>query len=533
MPMIGNNINFNYMFEQILAMSNDHSISLKGLKGKSEMDNKLKIPKRIYEIEMESNDSNPKELGDKVLSIISPTIKVDPHSLVFEKVKESILGSHVLYQQHLDGKPVSGAWLRIDIDKQGKVFNILNSCIPDHFVSSIQKSDAKSLSEAEAQQIAKSSIGTTSESDIAVVSSELVYYHEQSVPILSWKIFLQTKNPIGDWKVYVKAEDGQLLKKINVLKLVNGSGRVFNPNPVVTLNDITLEDDSAIPENSYEEVSLIDLVGNGQLDGRFVSTKTTTNRVQSIGNNFRFSRADRGFKEVMVYFHIDRVQRYLQELGFGNVINRPISVNIDGRSDDNSHYSPATKDLTFGVGGVDDAEDAEVILHEYGHAIQDEIVPGWGESHEGSSMGEGFGDYLAASFFAELKPEVLRPTVANWDATFYSVANPPNLRRVDSTKLYPRDMVNEVHADGEIWSACLWEIRGKLGKRIADRLIIAHHFLLNRDAKFEDAAKALIATDKNLNNGRNENVIREVFVNRGILTRNNKRAGAAYEDLLR
>ena len=50
-----------------------------------------------------------------------------------------------------------------------------------------------------------------------------------------------------------------------------------------------------------------------------------------------------------------------KRLGFNNVLNHQIAINIDGRTDDNSHYSPSTKDLTFGTGGVDDAEDAEII----------------------------------------------------------------------------------------------------------------------------------------------------------------------------
>lgn len=102
---------------------------------------------------------------------------------------------------------------------------------------------------------------------------------------------------------------------------------------------------------------------------------------------FRFNRADRAFKELMVYFHIDRTQKHIQELGFENVLNHSIEVNIDGITDDNSFYSPATKSLTFGTGGVDDAEDAEIILHEYGHAIQDDQVPGWGQHEEGKAMG--------------------------------------------------------------------------------------------------------------------------------------------------
>jgi Zn-dependent metalloprotease len=234
----------------------------------------------------------------------------------------------------------------------------------------------------------------------------------------------------------------------------------------------------------------------------------------------------------MVYYHIDSIQRYLQQIGFDNVLNHQIAVNIDGRTDDNSHYSPVGKDLTFGTGGVDDAEDADIIAHEYGHAIQDNQVPGWGDSHEAGSMGEAFGDYLAASFFAEIKPSILRPTIGNWDAVAYSGDEPPCLRRLDSNKRYPKDIVNEVHADGEIWSACLWELRAALGRNVADRLVIAHHFLLNRFATFENAANALITADKNLNQGRNESVIRDIFVKRGILPntkRNNKRAGLPFD----
>jgi hypothetical protein len=31
---------------------------------------------------------------------------------------------------------------------------------------------------------------------------------------------------------------------------------------------------------------------------------------------------------------------------------------------------------------------------------------------------------------------------------------------MDAAKHYPENIVNEVHADGEMWSATLWRIRG-------------------------------------------------------------------------
>jgi Zn-dependent metalloprotease len=49
---------------------------------------------------------------------------------------------------------------------------------------------------------------------------------------------------------------------------------------------------------------------------------------------------------------------------------------------------------------VDDAEDADVIVHEYGHAIQADQVPGFGAGGDAGGMGEGFGDYLAGTISA-------------------------------------------------------------------------------------------------------------------------------------
>ena len=143
-------------------------------------------------------------------------------------------------------------------------------------------------------------------------------------------------------------------------------------------------------------------------------------------------------------------------------------------------------------------------------------MPGWGEAMEGAAMGEGFGDFLAASFFADWKPAWLRPAISSWDC-IASEGHPPALRRLDGDKKYPKAITGEEHEDGEIWSACLWQLRDQLGRGAAEKLIIAHHYLLNRWAEFEDAANAMLAADRQLNASRNHPAIRKVFVDRGIL----------------
>ena len=525
---------------------------LKGLTAKVETHHRYKTPHQIYDVKTQGSGKSPRKIAEATLKKIAGDLKIKPDlsQLKFDKVRETILGSHVLYQQYHAGKPISGAWIRVDVDKDGRVFNIHNDLVSEPAMVKTRKADAKlaattetkQLSASQAEALAIEAAAPAKGDATRIVSSESCYYKHNGVPTLSWKVIVKTtpsrsgakaRRP-AEWKIYIDAQTGAILDKHNLLRFIDGKGRVFDPNPVVTLNDTSLEDYSKIPDKAYTEVVLRDLKKGGFIEGPYVTTKTTRNRIKRKNRDFRFKRTDRAFKEVMVYFHIDRLQRHLQEMGFDNVLNHPIPVNIDGQSDDNSHYSPSDKDLTFGTGGVDDAEDAEIILHEYGHAIQDNQVPGFGQSSEGGAMGEGFGDFLAASFFSDVKPKNMKPTVGNWDATAYSGAEPPYLRRLDSNKQYPKDLRGEVHDDGEIWSACLWELRAALGRATTEKLVIAHHFLLARDSGFEEGANALITADKNLNKGVNESVIRDVFVRRGILPnpkRRGKRAGQPFDEI--
>lgn len=507
------------------------------VKAKVELDPTYKVPRRYYDVHEPASKGDPREAAEAFLKKAAGDLQInrDLSNLRFDQVKESVLGNHVLFQQQHGGRPVTGAWVRVDLDPAGKVYNVQSDLIPQSVLGKAQAAATPAgpgIAEEEAIAKALAATGSTSETPHTIHGTEQVAYPVDGQPTPAWKVVVIGDRPLGEWKVYVDAASGAVLGVVSLLKEVRG--RVFDPHPVATLNDTMLEDTSTILDLAYAEVELVGLDGSGHLDGPFVSTANTPARVQRDNGDFLFKRADQPFKEVMVYFHIDRVQRYLQGLGFTNVLNGPIKVNVVGRSDDNSDYSPVTKALRFGTGGVDDAEDAEIILHEYGHAIQDNQVPGFGASDECGAMGEGFGDYLAGSFFANGKPARLQPCVGSWDAVSYSGDDPPSLRRLDSNKKYPRDLHGEVHDDGEIWSACLWEIRTALGGPVADKLIITHHFLLTPSSKFEDAANALITTDQQLNEGRNVDVIRDVFVRRGILPnpkRKNRRAGFRFDDI--
>jgi hypothetical protein len=264
-------------------------------------------------------------------------------------------------------------------------------------------------------------------------------------------------------------------------------------------------------------VTLLGLAGTGFLDGSYASSSASKRRVSSASEQFVFDRSNDGFSETMGYYFLDYAQRYIQTLGFSNVNNRQQVFSVDRYKQDNSFYQPSTKNITYGTGGVDDAEDAEVIWHEYGHSIQDNQVPGFGSSLEASSIGEGFGDYWAGSVGAQLSGGFQDLCIADWDATSDSSTIPACLRRLDSTKHYPEDIVGEVHDDGEIWSAALWQIRVAISAAKADTVILQHHFLLTADTSFNQAANALVTAAINLGyNPPAVNAIRTILQNRGF-----------------
>jgi hypothetical protein len=264
-----------------------------------------------------------------------------------------------------------------------------------------------------------------------------------------------------------------------------GTGRVFLPNPVADLQNESLTDqkdaDYAALQPAYHTVTLTDLDGSGTLTGRWARVVSETgDPARSATNTFVYNRHDDRFEQVMAYYWITQAQRYIQSLGFGRGTFPPVNmqsqrVRINQYGADNSFATDHPKDeLRFGKGGVDDAEDAEVILHEYGHAIH--FSQNFSFDGEGGAISEGFGDYWAADVSNIVAPTPDPACVADWDSTSYTSTVPHCLRRVDTSLHYPEDLNGEVHHDGQIWSRALWDIRTALGHDEADTIILEGQF---------------------------------------------------------
>lgn len=428
---------------------------------------------------------------------------VDPDAFHLDAVRRSNIGLHLRGREVRAGVPVADSSAAVHVVNRRVVW------VEARPAAQPGSATADPLSRHAAIRRALLDTGAGAAADVAA-QRLLVRQGAQLVDV--WRVHVFGIAPPVAATVDVAADDGRVLRVWSDARHLDGQATVFDPNPVVTARDSGLRQpaetgrpadadlDSAELTAQLRTLPLRDLDATALLAGRLVGPWVDVQgpAPHLPDGNLGYTRMDPRFEAAMAYAHIDRFQRYLQSLGLTDVNAEPqkvVAVPLQGF--DNSFYHPGSDVMAFGAGGVDDGEDAEVILHEYGHAIQDAQVPGWGSHHEGGAMGEGFGDFLAGAYYALGSDGFGNLCVADWDATTYSASDPPCLRRLDSDKRYPEDMTGSVHADGQLWSAFLWRVRSRLGTTTVERtersltLVLTAHELLTTNADFGDAVVAL------------------------------------------
>jgi Zn-dependent metalloprotease/subtilisin-like proprotein convertase family protein len=472
---------------------------------------------RIYYPAFSSDNKKPDRIVDDFLREYSSALGIDPADLKLMNSRKSLGAMHYRYQQFYHGIPVFASQVLVNITFDGVVSSVISD-----YRRNIDVPSQPSISAAGAIEIAADKVAV--ESFRGDPDSELVVYVSDGMASLCWRILLPAETPLGDWQVFVDAASGAIVDIRNIMVFVDGSGYVFDPNPVVSERTLNLPDstdgDYEALTNARFDVVLEDLDpaqgGYYYLSGPYVNTSPTSNRAHETDpDSFHYNRQNDWFEEVVVYYHLNTCHSFYESLGFNNIMNFSISADVNGTTQDNSWYSPGNRQLTFGSGGVDDAEDADVIVHEYGHATQFDQVPDWGQTHEGGSMGEGFGDYLSVAYAHPVFNDWDEAQVFDWDLGPVEHFWPG--RRVDEDKHYPDDMQGEVHADGEIWSRCLWDIQNSIAYDTTAQLVLESHFYLTGYAEFIDGANAIIEADINLYSGAHLMAIGRAFVQRGIL----------------
>lgn len=448
-------------------------------------------------------------------------------------------GANVEFQQFWKDLPVENGRIQINFDKYGHVLQVVNTYVkptPELDQTNIPKTRAVETTineflritpdnpSQDEQQQKNPTRNTVSRDQLRLKEDPKVhdvFVNRNGRLHRAYRISINALQPFGSKEFVTDANSDEILHTRDfVSSSVDGQGQVFMPNPFNSQNNPSLfkfgelnDSNAAVSThnpNPYFTVKLQALDDSSPqftLRGPFVVLEDieppdNTPPSLSDANRFIFKRQDDEFEEVMIYFHIDRMQRYIQELGFTTVMNRRLSVDahgVDGA--DNSHYfsTPDTLGkgyLAFGDGGADDAEDADMIAHEYGHAIQDNQKQGqYSGIGEPRAMSEGFGDYWAFSaYFNETVANGHDPRcLMEWQVV------PTGCRRSvhDGPTASSFNLGLVDHENGRIWSRTLFEIFQQLGKNTADRLIIQSHFNFS-GGTFREGANAIMTANRQL-----------------------------------
>jgi len=380
----------------------------------------------------------------------------------------------------------------------------------------------------------------------APVSSDLAIQPGQGGSLV-WRVVVPGVHPRGKFEVLVDAASGEVLRAQSLIRRFRtGHAKLYDPNPVVENGGFRGLRSDHHGRNTSLLTRLrraVDLryIRSGQscLRGRWVRAKLGRHGGHEVCKGtltwWRVKRSDAVFDALMAYYHINRAQQYIHDLGFSNatgngIDDRPQRVVADAFRRDNSFFEPG-RPIKYGAGGVDDAEDADVILHEYGHAMQYSQSPAFLESFgsEALALQEGSADYWAAAMSSRSPGTANEDDVCifDWDATTYGRVFPPVApysigrrcgRRADSGRTLgkaqarcPRVLVGfrhipDPHCVGTVWSSSLWDIRNELvaadpvgGGATMDRIYLASQFMYVSSEHFDDAARAALCADDDLN----------------------------------
>jgi hypothetical protein len=234
--------------------------------------------------------------------------------------------------------------------------------------------------------------------------------------------------------------------------------------------------------------------------------------VSSDVSAFVFDRDVPGFEEVNAFWHLSRFRAFLDSLGLDSLARFPLQIDAHGMDGaDQSAYSPLQEFMAFGDGNVDDAEDAAVILHEYGHVLAHAAFPFGNSGQERRALEEGICDYIAGSYL-RASSSYLPDRLFRWDGNneFW-----PG-RSLVSNRNYPADLTGSLYADGGIFCSALSAMEAATGRKALHHILLTALYGIGPNLSMPAAARQMLIADSALYQGQHASEIRSRFLQRGI-----------------
>lgn len=355
----------------------------------------------------------------------------------------------------------------------------------------IQLEDKPAMSEQQARVAASQGITSTIESIqstselfiLPVPTSNSFEYRKVYAVTVSTR---NNQNVPQRYLTYVDALSGKILMRKNLVSHSNGgprkpneedfvvdvqvNGNLYMTNPYGTITTEGLN-------NIYVTVSGTNyntgLTGGGtlavnagssatiKLQGPWSSVNTNgvipqKNVTLQAGLNTIDMSTAANVKELSAYKSVNRIHdhcKYWMPSFTGMDFQLPTNIDLTS-GDCNAFYDGSSINFYALANGCNATSlIADVVFHEYGHGINDNYYQSQSSFFVNGAMGEGYADYWAISCSNN-------PVLG---VGFY-VDNQDPIRRYDTErKVYPIDLIGEVHADGEIIMGAWWDTHLLMG----------------------------------------------------------------------
>ena len=487
--------------------------------------NRTQYPVAIYQENFKLNAAQPEAMAKQYLFANKVLLGLTDfdinNNLILHHTRIDDGGTIVRFRQFYKGIAVNNnAEITIHINIDNTVDYVMNGFRYGIDLTNI----TPSVSAAAARQMVVNYLGITGM--VSFESNKLMVLQHNGQHYLVYKVLLVCDQPVGEWDAFVNAQSGIILKVEDAAAyhnkkgngnrkkrspdkvLVNGTGNVFKPDPLTTATAVYggsyvdgSDANASVLTAQLMNVSLLDITlsaGVYSLVGPYAEIRDfeapNKGLFTQASSAFNFDRNADGFEAVNTYYHIDAAMRYLNTTAGVAVMPYQyvggVRFDPSGLSGaDNSHYLSGSGSLAFGEGGVDDAEDADVIIHELGHGIHDWITSGGLSQVNGLS--EGTGDYFAGSYSRNIG--IWPPANAAYNWTFnWDGHNPFWAGRVlNYAAVYPGGLVSQIHTDGQIWATANMKIWDDIGRLKADKVFWKGLSMTNSSSSQNDAANAV------------------------------------------
>jgi hypothetical protein len=484
-------------------------------------------------------------------------------------VKEGAASASVRYEQRHNGLPVYGAQLVVGLPKTGgEPTSAMNKVDYDLPVDLTPK-DVK-VTPAQADTVVRDTLRAHFTEVITGPPRLFAYRAEKPAPppranlspgelatikkvcalgtgepgraYLAYRIEADTRDAKGlsrgQWEVLVDAVGGGVLAVKDRRRYAGPDAYVFYPDPITSSQDPTLSwATSANTLNSQRKLVQLDNL-NPAVNGKLALSGTWVTSIDNeppvfppvkSASDFKYEAKQKEFLSVMAYYWLDKLIVYLRTFEIPTLnaaMTKPIRVDAQGlQGQDQSHFvvtAAGTYHVAFGEGGVPDASDPHVVVHEYGHAVHHFL---------GTSQGgyeEGFDDFMACAWLDRFNDKQFQRTaVFPWDNCAALNWNPK--RRLDLAEKFSDAGFDgyDPYLQGDVLATALWALFLDLGgsgaaagrEKAADtviRLYLEMLITVADDSPAQDLANGLLVADQALNGGANKAAIKKAFKARGI-----------------